>query len=426
MQKNTVLWGALALHFVLGAALLLRVPLGASPDESAHWEYIAFIAQNWNLPVFRGAVPPAAGYEFHQPPLYYALCAPLWALLPVPLENYAARLVSLLCGLGTLVALFRAGKIAFPDSKIAETAVFFAALSPLHLGVGAGSNNDGLAGMICAWLLFWMAHAWKNGVSRRAALCIGILAALGLYAKTTTLVVSFVALTALLFLTRRGENESSTAEKPATRNGFAIAALLLCVLALPLLLRNQFLYGDPLGYAQFSAAAKAASPGIFQFEQVGIPIFNYVRGMAWLIFLTTWGFFGGPTSAVAATRPLGNIVVPQAWMLLPMILCTGATLLAVLGMRRLENLGEAWRGVWKWWLFAALLVFLAWANFAVNHIAGGQARYLHPAFVPLTLAFSAGFLAIWPTKTRKIAIATFAALLLFLWAMNFFVWKTLV
>ena len=73
---------SLLVFLALGAALIARVPLDKSPDESAHWQYIEYIAANHALPIFDGKTmfPPNPGYEFHQPPLYYALAAPGWAL----------------------------------------------------------------------------------------------------------------------------------------------------------------------------------------------------------------------------------------------------------------------------------------------------------------------------------------------------------
>jgi 4-amino-4-deoxy-L-arabinose transferase-like glycosyltransferase len=420
MQSHRMpLYCALATYLLLGLALIARVPMGASPDEAAHWQYIEYIASNWRLPVFTGAVPPNAGYEFHQPPLYYAICAPFWALLPAGVENYFVRFISLLCGLGTLIWLYHAARIVFPNSSVASYAVVLAALSPLHLGIGAGTNNDGLAGFFTAWLFYLMAKVWRDGPQKREVLLTGLVIALGLYTKTTTATVSFVALLALYFAARK--HESKTPLAPIL--GAAAIALLV---ALPLFARNQLLYGDPLGYAQFSAAAKAASPGLFQFEQAGISAFNYIRGMIWLIFLTTWGFFGGPSSAVAATKPLGQITVNETWLAPLLLVCILFPLVAVLGLRRIENLKENWESVWKWWLSAAALVVLAWMNFAFNHIAGGQARYLHPAFLPFTIAFVAGLLAILPMRARPVAASFLGLVLLTLNGLNLWVWKTLV
>src|SRR4029079_3383391 len=59
------------------------VPLGEGPDEPGHARYVFFLARERRLPVQHAALqqPDVAG-EGHQPPLAYALMAPLAAWLP--------------------------------------------------------------------------------------------------------------------------------------------------------------------------------------------------------------------------------------------------------------------------------------------------------------------------------------------------------
>ena len=63
-------------HFVLAIAYNLTTPFGNNgyantPDESAHFQYVAYVAHHWRLPIFEGY--EGVGYEAHQPPLYYFL-----------------------------------------------------------------------------------------------------------------------------------------------------------------------------------------------------------------------------------------------------------------------------------------------------------------------------------------------------------------
>ena len=50
--KSALSW-SLLLYIILTGLLIWRVPLGAAPDESAHWDYIAYVAENHSLPVFK-------------------------------------------------------------------------------------------------------------------------------------------------------------------------------------------------------------------------------------------------------------------------------------------------------------------------------------------------------------------------------------
>src|SRR5512135_1174920 len=84
----------LLLYLVLATLYAVYTPPWQAPDEPAHYNYIRYVAQNGSFPVLHMGDYPhayleqikAAGfppsmpidsirYEFHQPPLYYALAA---------------------------------------------------------------------------------------------------------------------------------------------------------------------------------------------------------------------------------------------------------------------------------------------------------------------------------------------------------------
>src|SRR5512144_3415764 len=83
----------IALGVVLRLWLPLALPLGdvvrnrlqGLNDEPAHFRYVEYVATRHALPVqtHRFEEPGAFGradFEYHQPPLYYLLCAPLDSL----------------------------------------------------------------------------------------------------------------------------------------------------------------------------------------------------------------------------------------------------------------------------------------------------------------------------------------------------------
>ena len=411
--------------FALGVALIVRVPMGASPDEAAHWQYIQYLVASHALPVFKGEVPPTPGYEFHQPPLYYALAAPGWAVAPAGIENAWARLVSLGCGALTLIFIWKSARLLVPDDRaIAVIATALAALWPLHLGVSSGSNNDALSGLWAA-ALFWVgARVLLHGSNARDAALVGLFVGLGALTKNTILVVAAATLLALLW--------APPADKaPSRAVNLLIALAVMTVMAGAWWARNTLLYGDPLALAAFGGAARDASPGMFVFEQqLGVPILVYVRRMVWLIFLTMWGFFGGVNTAEAATKPFSGPIVPDV-RLIPLLLAFGlAPLVAVLGWFRLSAstaLSANQRHVLWFWLAGLVLVVLAWMQFAVAHVAGGQARYLHAALLPMCVFGALGWRGWWG-KGRAFNVASWAmaALLLLMTLLNLLVWRTLV
>ncbi len=410
----------------LGLALVIRVPMGASPDEAAHWQYIQYIASNRQLPVFRvEMVPPAPGYEFHQPPLYYALAAPGWAILPAGVENAWARVLSLFCGALTLIFIWKSAHLLFPaDRSIAVMATAFAALLPLHLGVSAGSNNDALGGLWAAALFWCGTRVLIDGANLRDAALMGLLLGLGALTKNTVLVVGAVMLAALLVATPQEKSPSRVVN-------LLVSLGVVTVVAGPWWARNVMLYGDPLAMTVFDQAATEISKGMFIYERAGVPIFVYVRRMIWLIFLTTWGFFGGVNTAEAATtKPVFIPVVRQPELVPLMLAFALAPLASLAGWRRWPQplqLAPAQKRACGFLLAGFALVALAWMQFAVAHVAGGQARYLHPALLPFCVLGAAGWRALWGSgRALQIASWTFGALLLLMTLLNLTVWKTLV
>lgn len=421
------LWASLIAYFLLTAALIATVPLGASPDEAAHWLYVEHLAQTGHLPVFN-AVPHTPGYEFHQPPLYYALCAPLWKLLGAGVQNYACRVVSMLCGLATIAVVWGAARLLFPrEWRIAALAAGFAALWPLNQAVGAGNNNDGLAALVCSLLFYLVARLWMYGPTWRDCWQLGLVIGFGILTKNTTLSVAAASAAALFWAANRSENES--APRPVLAVAVALGVALL--IGGPLLLRNQLVYGDVLVQRAFKAAFRATSPGPNEFALMGIDGATYVRSLLIVAFCTAWGFFGGPNTVNTATHLFARQPIWPRPDLLPLLaVCLFFPLLCLLGWRRTDVGALTERGGIKAlqsYALGALFVALAWAQFAAQYFAGAQARYGHVALLPVCVFLAVGWVGFWG-RGRALAVASVivGAVLVALTLLNVFGWKTLV
>lgn len=411
-------------YLLLVGTLILCVKPGHAPDEAAHVDYVKFIVQQQTLPVFRGAAPPQAGYEFHQPPLYYLACAPGATVFSGDALFLWCRTISALFGLGTLFCIGQAARILWPEKEsIATTAGLVAAVWPFHLSVSASAGNDSAAGFFCAALFYLIARGVGQGWSARDALLAGLCAGLGVWAKTTTLPVSLAALGAAWELQRYGR-AARWKGLPAPLTLVLVAS----VVAMPLFMRNQSLYGDPLGWQAFSQAATSGTPGYPQFSQAGFDFITYAYGILLILFCTFWGFFGGPDAASRALRPLNPKPFPVD--LLPFALvCVLATIVAFSGLlllRRRDEWQEDSPLLLRWWLLGVAWVFLGWAQFAYNHFSGGQARYLHPALLPFCVLGVISWRTVFKGAFRVITGAIFLLTLLGLTLMNLFVWQTLV
>jgi hypothetical protein len=423
------LFASLFAYFALTTALIIAVPPAAAPDEAAHWLYVEHLATLGNLPVFSGGAPAVnPGYEFHQPPLYYLICAPLWKALGAGAQNYACRVVSMLCGLATIWVIWGAARLVLPSNwRVAAVAAGFSALLPLHQAIGTGASNDGLSGLVCALLFYLVARLWTYGPTWRDVWQLGLVAGLGIATKNTTLAVAAACFTTLFFLPSRRVREGAPRGIPA----FAVAVGIALLIGGPVLLRNQTLYGDVLAQGIFKTAFRAASPGPAFFAQYGIDSLDYAQRLFFVAFCTTWGFYGGPNTVISATRLFSRSpLLPTPDLLAAMAFCFVAPLLALLGLHKMrieEELSEIPKRVRQAWSLGIVFVFIAWAQFAAQYFAGAQARYGHAALLPISIFLAAGWVGFWGRgRALTVASSVFGLILVCLTLLNVFVWKTLV
>ena len=255
--------------------------------------------------------------------------------------------------------------------------------------------------------------------------CLGLFVGLGALTKNTVLVVATVAFAALV--AAHPEEKS-----PSRIVNLLVALAVAALVAGPWWARNTILYGDPLAMTVFSQAATAGTPGLAQISADWFTAFVYWRALIWLIFMTAWGFFGGVNSALSATGAFNfdGPGVREIWLLPLVAVFALAPLASLLGWRKARitfDLTPEQKSVLWFWFFGFVLVVLAWLQFAYAHRSGGQARYLHPALLPMCVLGAAGWRALWGEgRALKVASWAFGALLILMTLLNIFVWKTLV
>ena len=426
----------------LTCTLIWRVPLNAAPDEAAHFLYVERLAQTHQLPVFEAKSANEPGYEFHQPPLYYAVCALFWNAAGAGAQNYLCRVVSMVCGALTLLLLWRTARLIFPQRpRVAVIATGFAALWPLHIGVSASAGNDAMAGLVCAAIFFGIARLFTVASTRtRDFLILGALCGLGILTKTTCLVVCVAALGASWFAAKHSDEKKMSPPYAL----FLVAAAMLAIGGF-WLVRNVSLYGDPLAQGVFNRAFSQSSPGPQMFFAGGVEVSTYLRALLTILFCTFWGIFGGPNTAINMMNPFGSRGPKfEAFNAMPvMLLCLVATVLALWGLARFARDWKAQslnlRRVLAWFALGTLGVVLAWAQFN-THYFQAQSRYFHPALLPLAIFFALGWLQLFAPPLRVengeseektpptffIATTIFALTSLAISLWNILGWKTLV
>ncbi len=212
-------------YFALALLYALNTPAWQVPDEPAHFNYIRTIAEQGALPVlqfgdydqayleqiktahFPSNLPiDSIRYESHQPPLYYLLAAPVYALgahEPIFARLFSLRVFSALLGALLLALTVRITLTVFPTEPIvALLAAALIAFIPQHLAMAGGVDNDALAEVVLAaiaLLLIRMIGRPLSVVRRRNWLTLGLLIGIGFITKTTTYVsVGLLAVTCVL------------------------------------------------------------------------------------------------------------------------------------------------------------------------------------------------------------------------------------
>lgn len=274
--------GLLALIFigysVIAALFAIRTPAWQTPDEPAHYNYAAQVASQGCCPVIQAGdwdspyleqlkaarfAPElltrfdTIQYEDHQPPLYYLIQALVYRLSDGSLV--VMRLVSAAFGLGIIACAWAIPRRLLPDQpQVALATAAFVAFLPQHVALLASVNNDSLAWLLVA-VLIWLTVRYSLG-DRIPVWGLGLLMGIALLTKLSA--IFMVGVIGLAILLRQASSFQRTASSQNHKQNqpeqFAISHQLLAIgqkwaaFLLPTLLlggiwwvRNVSIYGFP-------------------------------------------------------------------------------------------------------------------------------------------------------------------------------------
>jgi 4-amino-4-deoxy-L-arabinose transferase-like glycosyltransferase len=472
-------------YLAVGILYAVKTPPWEVPDEPAHYNYIKYLAENYRFPVLQMGdyphdyleeikarqFPPGMSieplrYEFHQPPLYYILAAVVYKLFAGSL--LPLRLLSVLLGCCLLWVAYHVVKEIFPgDEALALGTTAFVAFVPMHIAMTAVVNNDTLAELILAGILWMLVRyvklvRWSDGQmvgwsketpdhrtkdhlttgpmgrpTERVGqfIWLGVLMGLGLLTKITTLVAVPLALVAVLvgegWLEQR--RESGFARRFLLPASFLLLPAIL--LTLPWFARNTLVYGglDIWGLGRHDAIVVGQPRTAEWLAQLG------TTGLAKEFILTTfksfWAQFGW----------MGILVDQRIYLILALFCAVAGLGLALFIIRNNPNcskgiakpvvseaeLSPLW--AWSWrsgpsrmqqmltpsqrialglLALSTLFTLLSylWYNLKlVQH----QGRYLFPALIPIGLAFALGLREVLTRdNARTVALLFLAGVLI--------------
>jgi 4-amino-4-deoxy-L-arabinose transferase-like glycosyltransferase len=318
-------------------------------------------------------------YEFHQPPLYYLLAAPVYALSGGAL--LPLRLLSVVLGAVLVVVAYLVGKAVYPD--LAWPALGVAALIaflPQHIAMTAGVENDTLAELLLAFILLRLVRWLKrDGFGPRGSLILtGALIGLALLTKAGIYIAVPLALVAvwLKAFPRGAKGKSRLQVRPALA---ALLCLLLpaLLLGLPWFVRNALEYGglDVLGLQQHDRVV-AGQP-----RTADVLADSGILPTAWAFLNTTFRSFWGQFGWMAV--PMDGRVYDALWLL-----SIVAGLGFLFGLVEARERGPFSPSI----LLLACSGLLTLATFLGYNLSFYQAqgRYLFPALIPIGLGGAVG------------------------------------
>lgn len=413
----------------LGVAWSAAVPMFEKPDEPGHLAYVTFLVRHHRLPGrIAGPRLVECAWEFHHPPLYYALTAALLrvaapeldaALDPGRLEArmildraYAARvradgrwprpnaasrtfggrspamferdprdrwpwqypytvarglrLAGLLWGAILVIAAHGFARAVLGPGVWADVAAAVVALSPQAGFIVSGIGNEGMAAM-WAGLTTWLAWGFVRGDrSGRRIAAVGACLGLGLLTKVT---VGSLGLWVLACGWAGGRWRGLAAAGLATGGAALVSGWWFA--------RNAVVFGDPLAWQACLAVQQPfldphalTSAYFWSWTESSFPV---------RLFRSFWGTFGWMTLRSEDSFYRGYLVLTVTAVAAVIVRAAAPRGPDRRDRRRADAL-----------LVLHLLATLAMVVQLNRSFTGPQGRYLFPSLLPVAVLIAAG------------------------------------
>ena len=419
VAKNLPLMVLLSLFVILGVIYSVITPLWEAPDETGHFSYVLYLTRERRLPMMSEIE------EAHQPPLYYVVGAILtsWVntsnlnelIRPNPnfvwlggdqanlmihgneelfpyhdaaLAMHLVRFLSTLLGTVTILTTYLLAREIVPQSRsFALGAAAINAFIPQFIFINSVINNDCLLITLSSLCLWQMVRIIKGKeVPRVAFLWLGLFLGLSLMTKQSALVLLPLAILAIVM----GASKTRDFTRFAKWGG--ITFLLAFALVFWWYLRNQFLYGDPLGLTAFHAT---------RVPEAGIVFDNWDTMKSFLgkMQASFWARFGWMNVEV------DNLII-QA---LKVPYLAAATGLALLPLRRSYTSEEQPRLQLIGFLFSSIVACFIWVMGYCMRFGGSgiQGRYLFPVISAISILLALGLANLLPERLSLLPLAIF-------------------
>jgi hypothetical protein len=226
VRPRHVRWVLLAAWIVLAANNIWQLPWLLGYDMDKHLDYVEYIARHRSLPL------ATDGWQMFQPPLFYLIEAPWYALLSPHFGKEVVirvlRFVPLLCGLAQIEIVYRAARAVFPEREDLQTiATVVGGLMPMHIYISQVIGNEPLAGSLTS-LMVLLCLLLLVEPTRKPRLwfyvLMGVVWGLALLSKVTPLLLAPLVVAAIAIHYRR---HGGTWGHGLVRTGLVLGACFL-------------------------------------------------------------------------------------------------------------------------------------------------------------------------------------------------------
>jgi hypothetical protein len=214
-----VRWALAAAWMILAANDLARIPPHLGFDADRHFDYVKYIATQHALPL------ASDGWQMFQPPLFYLLAAPWYALLSPFVGDDTVikilRVLPMLCGLAQIEIVYRTARAVFPgkeDLQIVATMV--GGLLPMQIYISLVVGNEPLAGCLTAVLILMCFRLLAEPAPLRRTrffVCMGVVWGLAILSKVTPLLLTPLIAFAVIWHARLRVGEFAADGRQAVR-----------------------------------------------------------------------------------------------------------------------------------------------------------------------------------------------------------------
>jgi hypothetical protein len=429
-------------------------------DEPSHFEFAALIAYHGRVPTAQtvdphlrreiavsmyrhnfyspgvipdlfATVPAPVGFDQTvHPPLYYALAAlPIRSTryLPIEVQLYAARLLSLGLYVFAVIIAWRITTIVTPDEPVVHIALpLILIATPTYADLMTAVNNDVLVSFAALGALLAMAHLLRSGVRPVALLLLGLALLVAIMTKRTALVLVPVALLALFWSGRR--SAFRTRQRILLTGGLIGGSVLLGMAGLHVtrtvdggvvIAPRQWLQAIDTAYLRLGINRWFEANAVWSLTG------DQLNALLNIAFTSFWLRFGW------AHLSLGPLADRAMWLL-------AFACMAGLALRAYQNRGllSIWERRWIWLLFGCLI--LGWLSLAVrfelnlgngapgNYVPRG--RYIFTTMLPHIWLLALGWQGLMPPSWRRFSLfgllAIFSAGTVATWTMMYsYFWR---